>query len=299
MQARIPVTVGARVTATVSRLLVDQGNTVRQGELLATLENRDAEAKAAAAGEAVAASRNAVAAAEAALAKASSDLALARSNYQRNRGLVEQKFISPAAMDTVTAALRAAESTEKGAAASLAASRANERDAEVGDTVVPGSPIFQMVDPRTLWVATRIDETVAGRVAPGQSAVIRLRSGGEAAGKVARIAHQSDSATREIEVDVAFDTPPARFAIGQEAEVAITVGTARGPVVPATSLIEWQGKRGVLELRDGHARFLPVKTRPANGVEVLVEKGLTVGSVVLARPNGVRPGARVRPERGG
>ena len=47
---------------------------------------------------------------------------------------------------------------------------------------------------------------------------------GRVAGKVARIARQSDAATRELEVNVAFDVPPARFAIDQEAEVSIAAG---------------------------------------------------------------------------
>lgn len=327
VQARVSVMVSTRITATVAALDADQGDTVKRGQLLATLEDRDLVARTAAARQAAAASRNNVAAAEAALEKARADLALARSNYKRNRGLVEQKFISPAAMDEVTAALDAAESVRKSALASLAASRANERnaahelqfaeaqlsyariaapmdgviterDAEVGDTVVPGSPIFQMVDPRTLWVATRIDETVAGRIALGQSAAIRLRTGAQMAGKVARIAHESDTATREIEVDVAFRKPPARFAIGQEAEVAIAVGTARGHLVPASSLLHWQGRQGVLAVRGGRARFQPVKTEAASGGEVLVDKGLAIGTAVVLKPQGVRPGERVRAAQG-
>jgi multidrug resistance efflux pump len=86
---------------------------------------------------------------------------------------------------------------------------------------VPGGALFRLVDPATLWVAARIDESLVGRIEEGMPAVIRLRSGGEHAGRVARISRQSDAATRELEVFVAFDTPPARFAIDQEAQVLI------------------------------------------------------------------------------
>ena len=91
----------------------------------------------------------------------------------------------------------------------------------------PGTPMLKLVDPKTLWAATRVDESVVGRVQLGQAASIRMRSGELLAGKVARIARQSDAATREMDVTSPSTPPPQRFAIDQEAEVTIDVG--RGP----------------------------------------------------------------------
>ena len=88
----------------------------------------------------------------------------------------------------------------------------------------------------------------------GQPASIRLRTGETLPGKVARIARQSDAATRELEVDVAFDAPPARFAIDQEAEVAIVTGEETGLVVPVSALVrDGAGRQGVLVVADGRA----------------------------------------------
>ena len=281
-------------------------------------------AKQAAARDALKTAQHNVAAAEAALEKARADLVLARQTYQRDADLIVKRVISEADMDAARAALRSAESGERSAVASLAARKSEvlnaeqelsyaevqrsfaeiavpmdgiiiERDAEIGDTVVPGSPIFQMVDPRTLWVATRIDETVAGRAAVGQPARIRLRTGGEAGGKVVRIARQSDAATRELEVDVGFDNRPHWFAINQEAEVTIVAARVIGLVTPASSLVQQDGKTGVMLVRDGRARFQPVKTGVFQGSEVIVTEGLHQGDLVIANPQNVRPGERVRP----
>jgi HlyD family secretion protein len=41
VQARIPVTVGTRITGVVSTLHADQGDQVRRGQSLATLDDRD------------------------------------------------------------------------------------------------------------------------------------------------------------------------------------------------------------------------------------------------------------------
>ena len=78
-----------------------------------------------------------------------------------------------------------------------------QRLVETGATVVPGTPIFKLVDPATVWVTARIDESVVGRLAPGLPAQIRLRTGETVPGQVARIAQQSDAATREITFKVA------------------------------------------------------------------------------------------------
>src|SRR3989304_1250146 len=94
-------------------------------------------------------------------------------------------------------------------------------------------------------------------------ASIRLRPGETLSGKVARIARQSDAATRELEVNVAFDAPPERFAIDQEAEVTISAGEEKGIVVPVAALVQDQGKQGVLVVRGGRAEVQGVQTGAA------------------------------------
>jgi RND family efflux transporter MFP subunit len=323
VQARIPVTVSARITATVTKLLADQGDAVKRGQLLAILDDRELEAKRAAAANARETSARNIAAAQAALAKAEAELELARVKYRRDQDLLRAGYVSQSAMDSSAATLRSAEANAENARAVLAARQSEsqgvahearyadtvlshtrvlapmdaivvERLAEVGSTVVSGTGLFRLVDPATLWVAARIDESVVGRVEVGQSAEIRLRTGNTVAGKVARIARQADAATRELEVDVAFDSPPARFAIDQEAEVSIHAGEDKGLVVPLTALVQHEGKQGVLVVRDGRAQFRPVVTGATEGGRALVRQGLVAGDPVIVRPQAVKPGARVR-----
>ena len=168
-----------------------------------------------------------------------------------------------------------------------------ERLAEAGSTVVAGTPIFRMVDPTTLWVATRVDESVVGRVQRRPAGGIRLRSGETLTGKVARIARQSDAATRELEVDVAFDAPLPRFAIDQEAEVAIAVGEERGIVVPLAALTATtRASRACWWSRAGARASSRVETgaAPMAG-RVLVRKGLSRREIRRGRAAGASTGA--------
>jgi RND family efflux transporter MFP subunit len=325
VQARVPVTLAPRITATVTQLNADVGDSVKRGQVLALLDDRDLAARRGVVGSQQEALERNVKAAQAALARAQAELELAASKQRRDAELLRTGFVSAAVLDASDAVLRAAQANVDNARATLAARAAEaqalsqearyadtvlsytrvvapidgvvvQRQAEVGTTVVPGTPILRLVDPATLWVAMRVDESVVGRVQVGQDARIRLRSGEQHAGKVARIARQSDAATRELDVNVAFAAPPARFAIDAEAEVSIDTGRAEGLVVLLSALLrDRDGRQGVLVVDGGRARFRPVQTGLADETQVLVSAGLDAGERVVAQPAGVRAGTRVRP----
>ena len=328
VQARVPVTLSARVGASVTQVHVDVGDAVRQGQLLVTLDDRDLSARrGVVTGQQEALLRN-TEGARAGLAKAQADLDLARSKQRRDAELLAQGFVSQAVLDVSKAAFDSAVAAVDVAQAALAARAADARSlsqearyaeailsntrivapmdgvvvqrlAEAGSTVVPGTALLKLVDPRSLWVATRVDESVVGRVQPGQVANIRLRSGERLPGKVARIARQSDAATRELDVHVAFDTVPLRFAIDQEAEVSIEVGQDRGLLVPLAALLrDRSGKQGVLVVDGGRTRFQEVETGAADAHRVLIRKGLSGGESVVAVATGVTANQRVQPASG-
>jgi HlyD family secretion protein len=324
VQARVPVTLSAQITAKVAELHADQGNAVRKGQLLAVLDDRELEAKRAVASHSQETVKRNIEAADAALAKARADLELARVKHRRDADLFKVGYISQAALDSSVAALRAAEAGVDNAEAVLAARRSEARGVaqetryaetvlshtrilapmdgiviqrlvEPGATVVPGTPIFKLVDPTTVWVTARIDESIVGHLTPGMPAQIRLRTGETVPGKVARIAQQSDAATRELEVNVAFDAPLARFAIDQEAQVRIRAGEERGVVVPVGALLNAKAGQAVLVVRDGRAVTRPVQTAASDGKRVVVVSGIAAGERVVADPQRVKPGTRVRP----
>ncbi len=324
VQARAPVSLSSRITATLRQVDADVGDFVKRGQLLALLDSRDLTERIGVVGGQQAALEHNQAAAQANVAKAQAELELARSKRERDAELLRTGFVSQAVLDASDAALRAASANLDNARAALAARGADAhalghearyadtqlsftritapidgvviaRQAEVGATLVPGSALFRIVDPAALWVATRIDESVVGRVQVGQAASIRLRTGDTVSGKVARIAHQSDAATRELEVDVAFDTPPRRFAIDQEAEVSIDTGTVSGISLPVTALArDAQGRQGVWLVVDSRTEYRAVQTGASDGQRVLIVKGLSGGERIVARAEGVKAGVRVR-----
>lgn len=324
VQSQTKVNVSSRIQAIVERVLVDQGDSVRRGRLLIQLESRDLSAKAAAATAGHRASAQQAASAEAALGKAQSDLDLARTSHRRDEELFGRGLISKASLDASTAALRAAESAEKSAHALLtarheevnAAQRELEyvnallsyaritapmdglvvgRSVEPGSLASPGQTLLQIANPAALWVAAQIDETLVGRVRAGQPARIRLRSGAEVAGEVARIARQSDPVTREVEVDVKFVSASVRFTLNEEAEVAIQGDEVRGITLPLSSLLQRAGVDGVWVVKDGRAAFRPVRLGIIGTAAVQILDGVQAGEAVVRSSESLREGRRVRP----
>jgi HlyD family secretion protein len=323
VSSRTEVEVSSRVAGVVAQVLVEEGDQVESGQLLVTLDDRELRGRAATARAAAEGARHSVVVADAALDRAESDLTMARSTMARDEALFGDGHVTRAGLDGTTTALRAAEAGEKSAAATLEARRADalradeeaklaetvasysqitaplaglvtERQVEIGNTVAPGSVLFRIVDDETVCAATRVDVSQMGRVALGLPARIRLASGDELTGTVARIAYESDPVTRDQEVRILFDVPPSHLTLAEEAQVVIRIGDATGLVVPGTAVITADGSETVLLARDGRVVQVPVRVR-AMGQGAVVLDGLAPGDLVVFEPADVKAGQRVSP----
>lgn len=167
------------------------------------------------------------------------------------------------------------------------------RALEPGSAVSPGAVVLQLVDADSLWVATLIDQSLTGRVATGQRATIRLRSGAKFGGHVARVALEADPVTRELEIDVAFDERPPRFAIHEQADVTILGAEAQGLVVASGALRHGPQGAFVFVIDDDVARRRPVRVGLAGADRVIVAEGLAAGDTVIVTPDAIRDGQPV------
>ncbi|OGP70602.1 MAG: hypothetical protein A2Y80_07995 [Deltaproteobacteria bacterium RBG_13_58_19] len=325
VQSKVPVTVSAKITGILEKLYADQGDRVRKGQLLAELDAVELRARAVAAQAAKNRTQRELARAQADLGKAQANLGLAQSNYQRDLEVFKPGYISQAAFDTTKAQLRVAESEVTATQATVAALQATvkqaesethaaealhnytrilapmdglitSRKAEVGTTVPPGTPIFQMVALDTVWVAAWIDLSQIAQIKEGQPAAIRLRSARQYQGQVVRLNAEADTVTRELEVDVKFDHLPEPLVIGEEAEVDIDTGRQTAAAVPLSAILTQNGSKGVLVAGKGLVRFQKVSTGLQDGKKIAVLEGLKEGELVIVNPAGIEPGKKIRPE---
>jgi RND family efflux transporter MFP subunit len=326
VQARHRHDLAPTMTGRVKSVLVDQGDLVRAGQVLAEMDPVDLDEKLAAGRRVVERSRNAIRAAEAQLDEARSRLKTVEATMVRYRELRSGGFVSQEMFDAKVHEQNAARSAEAGAAANLAAAREEHaraqaelrgigkaraqmqllspidgvvtlRRIEPGSTVAGGQPALQVVDTAELWVETRIAQQQAGQVRAGQTAQIVLRSRPHApvAGQVARVDRVSDAVTEERIVNVTLDVPDA--SLGEYAEVTIALpGLDQARSIPSAAVKSVDQQTGVWVLQDGAVHFKPVRI----GIATLdgrsqVLDGLDDGeTVVVHSQQPMRAGLKVK-----
>jgi RND family efflux transporter MFP subunit len=323
VQSRVPVTVSAKITGILEKLYADQGDRVRKGQILAELDSAEARARETASHAAKNRALRDLARAQADLVRVKANLVLAQSNYQRDLEVFKPGYISPAAFDTTKSALGVAESEVAANEATIKAMQAavdqadsetraakalfgytriaapmdgmiTVRKAEAGSTVSPGVPIFQMVN-NQIWAASWIDQGKIAQLREGQKATIKLRSGRVFRGEVVRLNKEADTVTRELEVDVKFETLPNPLVIGEETEVDIDTGGQTAPSVPLSAVVERNGSKGAMVVSNGLATFRPIVPGLQDGQRVAVPEGLAEGELVILNPAGIESGKKVRP----
>jgi HlyD family secretion protein len=314
VEAQHAYSVGPIQAGRVLRVLVDQGELVKAGQLLAEIDPVDLRQRAEAASSAAARARQAAQAAQAQVTEAESRARLAQANSERYQALYRQNFVAREMADSrrheaaaATAALAAARANASGALREIGRAEAElqgidqlrnslrlvspidgvvtAREAEPGATVVAGQAVLRLVDPARLWVRARVDQARAQGVQVGQAADIVLRSGHGAAqpGKVVRIDLQSDAVTEERIINVAFDPAPAQLYLGELAEVTIQLPGVRDVLtVPRAALAQYDGQAGVWQIEQGRARFQPVQPGMQTAERVQIVSGLQAGDSVIA-----------------
>jgi len=287
VEAKVVVGVSSKITGRIVELYADQGDRVKRGQLLAKLENDDFRHQEQQAEAGLSRSAATLRVEQANLQKARSNLILAEKNAGRFKDLYAENLVSTLEAeqyDTVCqvareevarseAAVEAIKMEQQVGRAGVGFARSKvadtviyapqdgiiiTRDLEKGAAVSPGTPIFTLADPRTVWVKANVDESLLKGVAVGKKAMITLRSsqGEPLPGQVARLGRQSDRVTEELEVDVAFDVPLENFRLGEQSDVYIIAGMKKNvPSLPSATIVTKDKKRGVWLVKNGRLTF--------------------------------------------
>ena len=179
------------------------------------------------------------------------------------------------------------------------------REVEPGAVIVPGLPLFKLIDPATVWARINLDESLLGAVRLGQGAEITVRSrpGQTFRGEVVRIREESDRVAEELSVELRFLQRPPRLRIGEQVEATIITRTAaRARIVPGSALVQDAGGgSAVFVVENGLARRRPVTVggRDPKSGAVELAAGIAGGEAVVVGPPpfpaGVKDGQRLRP----
>jgi len=286
-------TVAAQLSGAVTQILVDAGDRVKKGQVLARIDTRETDAQ--------------VAAGRASVAQADAQLTQARLNLERTQSLLDKNFVSRAALDQ-------AESNFKAAKAAADAARAGNTQAdtartyaelrspidgvvtrrlmEPGEIAAPGRGVVALHDPSALRAVGNLPQFVLPKAAGATRATVELPQLGRTL-SATRVTILPAADARLLSTQIRADLPAGDIpgvTPGAAAKILVSIGRTRKLVVPESTLI----RRGELTAvnvlaADGRPQLRQVRVGSAladGGIEVLA--GLSDGERVLLNPLAAR-----------
>lgn len=297
----------ARTSGYLRRWLVDIGDHVKEGQLLAEIETPELDQE-------IAQARATLAQQEAALAQSRASLELASTNAERYLKLAPTGVTSKQEVDEKSAGKRVAEANVQAAQASVEAVKANlarlsevkgfarvvapfsgiitTRTTEVGALVSAGTSagaaLFHLsqVDPVRVFIT--VPQSFAPSLTLGAKVPVRIREFRDQVfpGVVTRTAGALDESSRTLLTEVQVPNPEGTLLTGMYAQVTIDAATIHTPLrVPSSALVSATTGTQVGVVKGGVVHFVPVLIETDLGTEVTLASGLLGDEQVITNPS--------------
>jgi len=274
------VTVSADLPGTVERIAFQSGTAVTEGEVLALLDTRQEQAQ---------------------LTAAEAQRDLARLNFERMRGLLDERVISQSEFDRATAEQRQGDARVGEIRAAIARKTIRApfsgvlgiRRVNLGQYLSGGDALVTLQSLNPIYVNFGVPQQSSGQMRVGRSVRITSDSlpGVEFSGRVTAIDSIVDEATRNIQVQATLANPGGKLRPGMFVQAEAGIGSSSTIVALPASAISYapfgdsvfvvtdlknpagQSYRGVRQ------QF--VKLGPARGDQIAVTSGVKPGDEVV------------------
>jgi membrane fusion protein (multidrug efflux system) len=295
----VQATLKSKVGGEVEQLKLREGQDVREGDVIARVDTRNLQAQY---------DREA-----AAVEKARADLDLARLNRDKNRTLLDQKFISQNTFEQTESAYAGSVAELKLAEAQARVAQINLEDAVIrapfsgtiakrlvqpGEKVSPDSDIVALVDLKQMVLEAAVPATEIPSVRVGQKVRFRVSGFGDRQfeGEVQRINPLTTDGSRSIPVYIAVPNADSALKGGMFAQGELLLDTTQPVLAVAQRAVrEEAGAAYVYTLRDDKIVRTPVTLGPRAKGEAFVEvrSGLSAGDRVIVADIGSDKGGAV------
>jgi HlyD family secretion protein len=303
--------VASKGTGRLVYLGVVEGDKVKEGQIIARLEDSDVRAQ--------------LAQAEAQLQVNQADLQNAEQTLKRTRALADSNFSSQAALDSaqahylqVKSSIAVAQAVLKGAQVALENTVIRApfdgtvltKNADVGEVVAPlaasafsKAAVVTIADLRSLQVEADVAESNLSGVSVGQPCEIVLDAYPDVRypGYVAKIVPTADRAKATVQVKVAFKSYDSKVLPEMSAKAHFLplsrskADTQKVIVVPQNAVTERGGRTVAYTVSGDRAVEVPVTLGRRLGYSVVIRQGLAPGTMVIdSVGDRMRPGATVK-----
>jgi RND family efflux transporter MFP subunit len=282
--ARTSSTLSSKLMGVVRSVHVQEGDMIKNGDLLVTIDQRQVKAR---------------------LEQALANAEVAAKEYKRYQRLLKEQSASQQEFDRAQARHREAQ-------AAVAAARVSQKDAKVkapydgrvvaklinpGDLASPGTPFLTIEQQGLFWTDLVLPERHIQAVRTGLEVKVAVPAidNREIVGEVGRIVPSADARSRSFQVKVAMP-PGLDLKSGMFARVAIPLGGSGMLLIPKTAIVEQGQLTGIYKVDNaGIARFRLVRTGKTFGDQVEIVSGLQADQRYVSRvPLEMKDGAKVK-----
>jgi RND family efflux transporter MFP subunit len=308
VEPRRETTVFARTSGYVKRRLVDIGDKVTEGQLLAELETPEIQ-------QDLLQAQASLAEAQSALAQAKTALGFARTTLDRSNALVPQGLatqqdldLKKSAFDTGTNGVRSAEATIRSREATVRrlveltsfakvtapfAGTVTSRTVEVGALVTAGNgagqAMFKVAEVDTLRVFVSVPQVYAPLVRVGEEARVSVREypGRAFPGKITRAAGALDPSSRTMLTEIEVPNGDHALLPGMYAQASLHLAAAHPPLlVPASALVFGAEGTSVLVVgADQRVHRKKIVIEGDYGADLGVAEGIDAEDRVISNPS--------------
>jgi RND family efflux transporter MFP subunit len=293
--------VAGRVMGVITSVLVREGDMVKAGQLLVTIDDRDAARR--------------LHAAQMTLESAKQNMLLQEATWLRYKNLFEEKALSRQEMDQVETQKNVARAEYERAEAMAdearihhsftqvkapVAGRVTQKHIDAGSMATPGMPLLLIEETGSFYVEASVDERLREKIRPGMAAELVVdRPALSQQTTVRRVLTSIDPLSRTFIVKI----NPANLPVssGLFVRVRIPVGKKEAIVVPAASIVEKGQLTGVYAVdNEGIITYRLVRTGATYAGNTEILSGLTTGERVIVKgvrralDGGVLAGGKVR-----
>ena len=287
------IDLSSRISGNILSITKREGDQVRQGELLAVIDDRELQDRTVGVNADLLATKQK-------LAGAQSAYATQKSVYGRDEALFKAGAISKEALERSRAALDGAKSVVdaydeslKGLAMNTNVARTqasyaritapfsgvvSKRWSEPGDLATPGKPILTLEKTSSYKVLAQVPQEELANIRPG-SAVKLTNAGQTIAAKINRV---YPSLGKNMLATVEVLTGSAPFGLPSSATIGFDIVTKKvaGILAPAQAVVKSAQGSFVYQVKDGIVKIIPVKL-------------LGMGSGTVALEGSIEPGAEL------
>lgn len=300
VQAETEVNLSFRIDGRMIERVVDVGDAVTAGAVIARLDPSNEESS--------------LQGARAVMAGARAQLVEQRNNFQRQKDLLAQNFISKAAFDLAAANLQSAESAAQSAQSQveLAQNRlaytrliadapgiVTAIGAEPGEVVPAGRMVVQVARKggrdAVFDVPAQLKDSAPRN--PEITVVLNTDPRVIAKGRVREVSPRADPRTGTFQVRVGLINPPESMRLGSIVSGRMRLDERSSMQVPAAAIVRAQQQPAVwvVDPKTQTVALRNIDVERFDGDRVVVKSGLTAGDIVVAAgAQALRPGQRVR-----